>query len=294
MRWAAALVSERSTAAVSKHGSCSLTPIEIGQSAITQPPTSRPPPCKYEASEFAAKIEPIDDFCSFLTDACSLRNSCYGLLVDQQNRRHRVWPPAKPLRPARGSIFSLEDLFRGRFRLTTKQRLGLSVKLASSVMQLHSSGWLADDWGRNDVLFFEQGEVVAVDCPMVRWVDHRVAMSTEGCRGSVVKCNQSLLSLGIVLIELHYGTHLEECSGPGVRGKFEVPGGDGTRHDIAWNLVDSLYDDAGCLYGDAVRRCVRGLDHRESSFENEGFKQEVFWKVLCPLEANLRRFLGSE
>lgn len=214
--------------------------------------------------------------------------------MDQQNRRHRVWPPAKPLRLVRGSILSLEDLFRGQFRLTTKQRLGLSVKLASSVLQLHSSGWLADDWGRNDLLFFDLDGVVVVDNPMVRWMDHRAAMSTERCGRSVVKYDPSLVSLGIVLIELHYGMRLEECSGPGVRDKSEVSGADQTRHDIAWNLVDFIYEDAGYFYAEAVRRCVRGLDHRESSLEKEGFKREVFWKVLCPLETNLRHFLGKE
>ena len=293
--WAVDSVSTATT--VNNHSFCSPTLIEIEQSATTRSPSFRLSSCKHETSEFAAGVEPIDDFCSILTDTGNSRSSCYGLLVDQQNRRHRVWPPAKPLCLVRDSISSLEDLFREGFRLTTKQRLGLSVQLVSSVLQLHSSGWLADDWGRKDIFFFKQNGVVVVDSPMVRWVDHRVAMpTTEECGRSVVKCNQSLLSLGIILIELHYGMRLEECRGPGVgvRGKFEVAADDQTRHDIAWNLVDFLYDDAGHLYSDAVRRCVRGLDHRESSFEKEGFKQEVIRMVLCPLETNLRRFLGNE
>jgi hypothetical protein len=116
-------------------------------------------------------------------------------------------------------------------------------------------------------------------------------MSTETVRRGVVQCNQTLLSLGIILIELYYGKCLEECEG--VDGEYVGPGDGERRHSVAWSLVDFLYDDAGDLYGDAVRRCVRGLDHRESRLDKEGFKLEVFQKVLYPLQANYSRIFAS-
>lgn len=172
-----------------------------------------------------------------------------------------------------------------------RHRLELGIKLASSVMQLHDSGWLAEEWGREDVLFFNRDGIVQVENPMVRWSNRIPTMSAETVKRGVVQCNQTLLSLGIILIELYHGKCLEECKG--VDGEYVGLGDGKTRHSEAWSLVDLLYDDAGDLYGDAVRRCVRGLDHRESRLDEGGFKLEVFRKVLYPLQTNYSRIFAS-
>jgi len=194
--------------------------------------------------------------------------------------------------PSLTSTMSLDDVLRGRVRLSTKQRLELGIKLASSVMQLHNSGWLAEEWGRKDVFFLLDSEGIATfENPLISWSNSISTTSAEKAERTVVQCNQTLLSLGIILIELYHGKCLEECSDidSGDRGTAAQK----TRHSRAWSLVDLLYDDAGDLYGDVVRRCVRGLDHRESSLDQKGFKLEVFQKVLYPLQTNYSRIFIS-
>lgn len=62
----------------------------------------------------------------------------------------------------------------------------------------------------------------------------------------------------------------------------------------ALNLIDELYDDAGNKYGDAVRRCIQGLDCRETNLEKEDFKKEVHEKIMGPLKENLETFCAGD
>lgn len=125
---------------------------------------------------------------------------------------------------------------------------------------------------------------------MVRWEKNDLGLSIEKGTGSLVQTNQNLLSLGIVLIELHFGKCLEECSGPsGPKKTLNRQ----DMADMARNLVHSVYDTAGDLYGDAVRRCVLGLDYRETRLEMDEFKMQVMYSILIPLEEHFRIFCGE-
>ena len=62
------------------------------------------------------------------------------------------------------------------------------------------------------------------------------------------------------------------------------------RKYIALSLIDKVYEDAGENYGDSVRRCIGGLDHKETKLDNDGFKNEAYLKVLQPLEKDLEHF----
>ena len=65
---------------------------------------------------------------------------------------------------------------------------------------------------------------------------------------------------------------------------------DTARFSTARKLIKRLYGDAGDIYGDVVRRCITGLDHKENQLENDEFKTEVYLKVLQPLEKYLEMF----
>ena len=59
-------------------------------------------------------------------------------------------------------------------------------------------------------------------------------------------------------------------------------------------LEDMLYDDAGDIYGDIVRRCIIGLDRRQNQLEEDAFKDEVYLKIIQPLEEYLKIFCDQE
>ena len=68
---------------------------------------------------------------------------------------------------------------------------------------------------------------------------------------------------------------------------------DTAKYIKAQMLIDQLYDDAGGIYGDVVRRCIIGLDHKETQLENEAFKNEAYLKILQPLEKYLELFCNE-
>lgn len=122
----------------------------------------------------------------------------------------------------------------------------------------------------------------------------------------IIRCNQSLLSLGIILLELWYWKRLEDLEEvPGESESEWDEGGDGRgvgggkwdeirAHGVALDMIELLYDEAGSVYGDVVRRCVRGLDIKETSFDKEEFKKTFWGQVVNPLEENLRVFCPEE
>lgn len=80
--------------------------------------------------------------------------------------------------------------------------------------------------------------------------------------------NRSLFSLGITLIELHYGVHFDALKNDYERqlDRNGLIHGIGT-FQSATRLATMLYDDAGAYYGNAVSRCIKGLESRYTSLE---------------------------
>lgn len=250
--------------------------------------------------------EQIEDLCLTIQRAKS-GLACLGVLIDGSNRRYRVWPLGTPP-PASEltGLLSLESLLTQPGALKKKDRLILGVQLASTVMQLHTTEWLSENWGKKDILFHQEitrgkgGGVVNISPvirkPLVRRVfappgpPSLSPQSTQASTKSIfMPQNQSLYSLGIVLMELWYGQRLEdlriETDGNGIGDVTNM-----TDYMTARRLIDEIPEDAGEKYGDAVRRCINGLDHRSSSLEKDDFKNEVHMKVVSPLVENLESF----
>jgi len=48
------------------------------------------------------------------------------------------------------------------------------------------------------------------------------------------------------------------------------------------------------MYGGAVRRCIRGIDHRATSLEDESFMNEVHAKIVSELERNWQAYISQD
>ncbi|KAF8535412.1 hypothetical protein BDD12DRAFT_893070 [Trichophaea hybrida] len=89
----------------------------------------------------------------------------------------------------------------------------------------------------------------------------------------------------IILIELWYWTSIEELQ-ISQEKDLRAQGFDDsivkslTANRLVDSTSDSIYDDAGTSYGDAVRRCIKGLDHKETNLVVDGFKDEVYLKIF--------------
>ena len=256
--------------------------------------------CRARKARPSADI--ISCLCTAIRDAGAF-HECLGVLVSTDNKTHRLWIPERPncihFSCSAKTVTLAEILCLPP--PSTKERLKLGVKLASSVMQLHKTQWLGEKWSKQDIRFIIPAETRTSRSPMIgnpflhqSFVPPNAPLPESATQASIVPCNQSLYSLGIVLVELWHWKDLQSLHAG-------VSAGLGTGQDLdtrteyftASKLAKELHDEAGENYGEAVRRCIQGLDTRETSLEEEEFKNKVYSEIIRPLEENLEIFTGK-
>ncbi|KAF8417997.1 hypothetical protein BGX38DRAFT_1280641 [Terfezia claveryi] len=87
---------------------------------------------------------------------------------------------------------------------------------------------------------------------------------------------------GIVLIEIY---HWE---------RFEALENGRRKSQAVREIVTELFQNAGENYGLSVKTCVQGLPGIEMDLDHEGFKNEVYEKIVVPLEDNLKHFCRTK
>jgi len=229
---------------------------------------------------------------------------CVGLLISTDKHEHRVWALLQQFpKPAR--FVSLADLITTYTTTLDKpsraSRLVLGLKLISSVLQLNSTQWLTEIWEAKDILFPEASLQVTDKYRLCNILSrpfvHRnfsssgsTAVSDEYSDSqqqerqakSVMGCNPSLYSLGIVFLELwHWQTF---------SSLYKSSAGRLSELEFSYHLSEALFEEAGHEYAMAVRRCIRGFEMRETNFEDGSFRRKVYQDVLGLLEENLRTF----
>ena len=222
------------------------------------------------------------------------------MLVSEDSKRYRLWTPKQPLNISRlARTVSLADMLSWP-KPSTEARLKLGVKLASSVMQLHETEWLNERWRKCDI-FFIQEEVNPRQRPVLEYPFLHREFTTfaaeaipQAQTSFIVRCNKSLFSLGIVLIELCFWQSLESLRATHGQ-QADIGTTETVDYIIACRLIDSraVHEEAGSKYDDAVRRCIIGLDHRETQLDNDDFKNEVYHRVVKLLEENLQMFYNG-
>lgn len=249
------------------------------------------------ALEPQADMQPIQNLCAAISALGKpQRDVCFSLLTKEivkQKYGIHIYPVRQlPADTDTWSITSLRSVLNDT-NFARRERLKLAVTLASSVLQLHETPWLEENWGKDSIFFVKRPDKTLYDQPFVSQQFAHVAVSTPAVLApnamSRVIRNQTLYALGVALIELWYGKTLSElrkdADGPSSTG---IPQMDSmTEWNTADRLVDELYCEAGGKYGDAVRRCIRcDFDRRASSLEDIQFQKDVFQGVVAELKLN--------
>ncbi|KAF8244138.1 hypothetical protein K440DRAFT_663669 [Wilcoxina mikolae CBS 423.85] len=255
----------------------------------------------------------ILDLCAAISRAEGKLSGCsLGVLGCGERFLHRVWPPSESSCCSRyiGETVSLDTLLKNQ-HLDKPARLKLGVQLALGVLSLHDTEWLSERWGRGDIYFPQEttvgqlnsGETVSVrkpdlERPLVRRIfgpaaigDSTNTQKTTTRRVPLVQYNKTLLSLGIILVELWFGRRLEEIEEtPQQPSSDNIDNIDNTEYDSADRLLGKIEDPT---YSNATRRCIRGLDFMATTLDDEGFKNEVYIRVVSELEAYWKAYIGS-
>lgn len=250
-------------------------------------------------------VEVIACLCSTIQSVVPGCNAkpCLGMIISSEddNTRHKLWLPERQwLNFQPEQYVTLDGIFSGPGVKPSKRSiLKLGVKLASSLMQLHESKWLSENWGRKDIFFLQDSTGPLIEKPLL----HQIFLPSDIPEAATpnsqqikswpkITCiNRSLYSLGVMLIEIWYWKSLEtleqEAGNPQI-GSDEVK-----EWVAAQSYVNLLLEDAGAPYGTAVKRCILGFGHMNMELDREDFKNEVYKQIVCPLEENLRNFCGE-
>ena len=242
----------------------------------------------------SSPAEKIGNLCKALLGA---ENSEFlGVIAGDRNIHHRV-TCTNALLGLDTRKTSLGALLK-RHEIGKRERLELGVRLASTLLQLHDTPWLPDQWSKDDIYYLTRVDTDKSDLPYLS--KHFVSPSctnllmqpTQNMEPSLGIKNQSIFALGVVLIELWFGKPFDQFRDPRDLG-YNNAVNSLSDYATASRLIEDVYEEAGQWYGDAVRRCVYcEFDQRENSLNKGLMKEAVHRGVVAPLEKNLDAFCG--
>ena len=231
----------------------------------------------------------ITDLCSTIA-TCSPTNNIIGLLEGVEDsyilqRRTRPKPPGE----LHQSV-SLESFLNksSDFLLDRRQRYKIAYILASSHLQLYPSPWLHSHWSKKDIFFNMDPQDTHCIQTDELYMLHAVSTQTAKSASSYASSDRSLLTLGILLIELCFGTALEDHE---MRRQYHSLDAQQTGTPdlaaaldlaVALEWSRSVYGEAGETYADAVNWCLRG---QMAGAIDDKWREELFANVVRPLQS---------
>jgi hypothetical protein len=179
-----------------------------------------------------------------------------------------------------------------QIHLTRRQRFLIALILASSHIQLHPTPWLKLKWTKKNILFLydpQDPAKIGTDQPFIsRSLSKSLQQITSSTRtsDSIYTFQDSIRNLGIMLLELCFGTAIEDHR---LRPKVDVDDEQILKlinYAAADHWARDVVEEAGPEYSDAVNWC---LHHTPESSGLEGmdekWRENMFAKVVEPLKA---------
>lgn len=215
------------------------------------------------------------------------RQSCHNFTTTRASRTFRGLPD--------GKFKSLKELLEGdRLEFPDEDRHMVAAILASSLLQLQRTPWLADFWNKKDILFLVENNKVLYKQPYIckqflsceiTALDPESPDDENSENFPEFRPRASLQSLGIVLTELCLGEILE---GRPERTDLPPPTqGNDPSHDYLLSIAQSwlpeidrierMFPDVieSCLYFEGMKRAKRGkLDE---------LRWNIYLKIVEPL-----------
>lgn len=239
----------------------------------------------------ASNPRPVVDLCRAISELQkAVRVACLSLpernLPDKKYKAY-VYPSKLPLlETEQWTVCSLRVALHQTGQLDFCKRLELAVILASSVLQLHGTPWLEDDWSTDDIYLIKRAGAASYEHAfIVRKFDRSALTAREPSSDLVIALieNQMLYALGVALIELCYQKTISElykdCDGPRNTGNEDKDFL--TTHKTVKRLAVEIAGEAGTMYSDAVKRCIRyDFDRAEQSDKDSWFQRAVFLGVV--------------
>lgn len=241
---------------------------------------------------------PLDKFCDVIDKA-------------QQNQAHvcceydgnQLWHvlatgPIRPTVHATSTRVTLKELLQQRHRVSTKQKRILAVILTLGLLHFGENQWLNEEWNKSHVSFLCNNENQGTDLSRP-YIYTKFRPSEQSPLSDTDKLfsmhrNSSVLSLGILLLEIDLGNLIESrrtsedlTDGVTVNANSDLT----TAQRLLLEEGDDLYEN----YKNAVNACLLCdfAQDAEASLDNEEFRKGFYDRVFVPLETELSNGWGT-
>lgn len=177
-------------------------------------------------------------------------------------------------------------------RWSCNQRIVLAHKLASSLLQLHTTPWLGRSWTKQRICFLRTHPSCAADKVALGFDANQPFITCDfpadqgSEMGSPPSAKQSLLELGILLLEIWHVTSLEAYA---AEVSLYLNCTYGSRYEAAKKWLDDTADNILPFYWDPACRCIEGTFASSSptlQWEDVELRKSVCEGVVRPLWDN--------
>jgi hypothetical protein len=198
----------------------------------------------------------------------------------------------------RHELVSLKQLLatESKVRLSRYQRCNIASILASSLLELSTTPWLAGNSIKKEMILFRcTVSVIDSEHPYLDYVfkPHRILSSTqETTLSKRMALRSSITELGILLLELCFGQAIEDQTR--LRDKYLTDGKPhaDTNYLTARDWVYEVGEEAGEEMEAAIKCCVQCNFDEILDWNNKLFIQTFYNGVIEPLEKVLRRWVS--
>lgn len=209
---------------------------------------------------------------------------------------HMLWqikPQGRRLNAQRN--VSLETLLHSPRRWRLKDKRVLAVTLANTVLQLSEGPWLNKKWNAAHISFFEAAQN-SIDFGRPYLTTQFQQQTTDDAESELefqsIHASPSLLSLGILLLEINQGRPIEISPLDLTDGMFKNAN---TELTAAMRFFEESVEDIYNDYRRAIRACLEPTFLRvdqAGGLDVEEVRQLVYEHIVAPLEAELYNGFG--
>lgn len=262
--------------------------------AVQDPATSSPPSYQ-EVNDLCASIQQLyktSPTIGFSLDSKSKLRGAYA--VDTVGAHI---PSAELISLA--TLLERPPVINGkRSKLSRKERYSLALTLASSILYLNSTPWLANEWTARDILFHRTSDPTRpIDLNHAYLAPNVTDRLENGSKGSkqVVLKNSFLLALAVSLLELYFGTTVEKYKESELED--EIVDASANQKYTLFTLVhiwtDSEAENLSAAFQNAISHCMKGYGDPTASLQDTDCLQAAVENIVLPLQEELNQFLGK-